>query len=114
MASRVSARRRRGGSPHPESSPPSDLLAYRCRTLVRRGEYRKAAHALRQLAQRDGSAAAWVRLGVILARCGKHDASLEALKQGRYIHRRAGQRRRADVVARLTEQLRQGHDLRAA
>lgn len=69
---------------------------------------------MRQLAHRDGSAAAWVRLGVILARCGKHDASLEALKQGRYLHRRAGQRRRADVVARVAEQIRQGHDLRAA
>ena len=82
--------------------------------LVRRGEHRKAAQALQQLANRDGSAAAWVRLGIVLIRARKRDAGIDALKQGRYLHRRAGHRRRADVVEGLIEALRQGRDLRAA
>ncbi|MCR9160796.1 MAG: hypothetical protein ACE37F_03825 [Nannocystaceae bacterium] len=82
--------------------------------LVRRGEHRKAAQALQQLASRDGSGAAWVRLGVELVRARKLGAGIDALKQGRFLHRRAGYRRRADVVAGLIEQVRQGQGLRAA
>ena len=104
MASRVSARRRRRAGAG-EPAPLGDLLAHRCRVLVRRGEHRKAVQALRQLADRDGSAAAWVRLGVEQARYGKLDAAIEALKQGHFLHRRAGDRRRAEVVARLIERV---------
>ncbi len=104
MASRVSARRRRSDGGR-DPGPPSDLLAHRCRAHVRRGEHRKAVQALRQLVRRDGSAAAWVRLGIVQARYGKFDAAVEALKQGRFLHRRAGHRRRADVVARLIERV---------
>ncbi|MGH1348021.1 MAG: hypothetical protein ACRBN8_41080 [Nannocystales bacterium] len=76
--------------------------------LVRRGEHRKAIQALRQLASRDSSPAAWVRLGVQLKRSGKIDAAIDALQQGRYLHRRAGSRRRAEVVRRLIDQIRDG------
>ncbi len=72
---------------------------------MRRGEHRKAVQALRQLADRDGSAGAWVRLGVQLARSGKFDAAIDAFKQGQFLHRRAGCRRRAEVVARLIERV---------
>lgn len=81
---------------------------HRCRTHIRRGEHRKAVAALRQLADRDRSAAAWIRLGVALARLGKTDDAIDALAQGRFLHRRAKSRRRADVVAGLIDQIRDG------
>jgi len=107
MASRVSARRRRR-RPGEEPAPPSDLLAHRCRLLVRRGEHRKAVQALRQLVNRDGSAAAWVRLGVQLTRRGKFDAAIDALKQGQFLHRQEGNRRRAAVVGGLLDKVGDG------
>lgn len=82
--------------------------------LVRRGEHRKAAQALRQLANRDGTAAAWVRLGVELDRGAKFDAAIDALRQGQFLHRRAGNRRRADVVGRLIDQVDAGRLVVAA
>jgi len=46
-----------------------------------------------------------VRLGVQLTRSGKLGAAIDALKQGQFLHRRAGNRRRAAVVARLIERI---------
>jgi len=70
--------------------------------------------ALRQLANRDQTPAAWTRLGAMLARCHKHDAAIDALKQGWWLHRQAGHDRRAQVVSGLIEQLRAGRFPNAA
>lgn len=75
---------------------------------VRNGEHRQAVKVLRQLADRDQSPGAWVRLGVELARIEQLDEALAAFKQGWFLHRRAGHRRRADVVSTLIDQLRDG------
>ena len=75
---------------------------------VRRGDLRQAVKALRQLVDRDQSPGVWVRLGVELARCGRLDDAADALKRGAFMHRRAGSRRRADVVSALVDQLRSG------
>ncbi|MBL4685249.1 MAG: hypothetical protein JKY37_11715 [Nannocystaceae bacterium] len=105
MASRITARRRRlsqrghGGAVNP--GPPADLLAHRCRSLIRQGRRRQASNALRQLANRDQHAATWVRLGVLLAQLGRTEASVNALKQGGWLHRQRGQPRRATVVEGL-------------
>lgn len=88
--------------------PTSDLLAHRCRTLVRRGRHRQAVQALRELANRDQTPAAWVRLGAALARAERTDAAIDAFKQGCWLHRRAGHLRRAAVVTGLIEQVRVG------
>ena len=106
MSTRVNARRRRG--PQSEAAPPSDLLAHRCRMLTRKGRLRQAAQALRELASRDQLPAAWVRLGAMLARCERTDAAVDALRQGWWLHRQTGQTRRADVVAKLIDQVRAG------
>ena len=109
MASRVtSLRRRRPTESVPVPVPPSDLLAHRCRQFVRRGRLRQATQALRELANRDQQPAVWVRLGALLARCERADASIDALKQGRWLHQRNGQVRRADVVSELISQVERG------
>ena len=73
----------------------------RTRRLRRRGEYRKAAIALRQLLFREPSAARWVQLGYLLARAGRFAQSLDAYKQGQYLHEKAGHRRKAEAVTAL-------------
>ena len=81
---------------------------------MRRGRFRQAAQALRELANRDQQPAVWVRLGALLARCERHDASIDALKQGRWLHQRNGQARRAAVVSELICQVRRGEFPNAA
>lgn len=80
-----------------------DPLRRRCIRLARTGQYRKAAIALAELANRDQDAASWVRLGVMLLRAGRKDAGIDALKQGQWLHRMQQNQRRAEVVARLIE-----------
>lgn len=96
------------------SAPPSDLLAHRCRTLIRHGKHRQAAVALRQLANRDQRPAVWVRLGIVLERSGRASQAIDALKQGAWLHRQAGAPRRAEVVTALIERLLQGYRLDTA
>ena len=76
--------------------------------LVRRGRRRQAVAALRELANRDQDAAAWVRLGAMLAHCERSEASVDAFKQGWFLHRRRGDHRRAAVVSSLIERVRSG------
>lgn len=85
-----------------------DPLRRRCSKLAARGKLRKAAAAAREVVARDRNGAAWVRLGVLLARAGRVDAALDALKQGQFLHRRAGLHRRAEIVAGLIERTRNG------
>jgi cytochrome c-type biogenesis protein CcmH/NrfG len=91
-----------------------DPLRRRCSKLAARGDLRKAAAAAREVVARDRDGAAWVRLGVLLARAGRLDAALDAFKQGQFLHRRAGFPRRADIVAHLMEAAQTGGSLRLA
>jgi predicted TPR repeat methyltransferase len=80
-----------------------DPLRRRCIRLAKAGEYRKAAIALAELANREQDAASWVRLGAMLMRAGKGPAAIDALKQGLWLHRRGYEQRKAAVVIALIE-----------
>ncbi|HJL17820.1 MAG TPA: hypothetical protein RMH99_19300 [Sandaracinaceae bacterium LLY-WYZ-13_1] len=78
-----------------------EILERRARRHARRGEYRKAALALRERAALVDDAKTWVALGDMLRRAGRAREALRALKQGMYRHRRAGASGRARTVARM-------------
>jgi predicted TPR repeat methyltransferase len=80
-----------------------DPLRRRCIRLAKAGEYRKAAIALAELANREQDPATWVRLGAMLMRAGKGPAAIDALKQGLWLHRMRHDQRRASVVIALIE-----------
>lgn len=85
-------------------SPDDDresVLKRRARRLARKGDYRKAALALRERAALRGDAASWVALGDMLRRARREREALEALKQGMFLHRRAGAPGRVRTVARM-------------
>ena len=77
------------------------ILKRRARRCARKGEYRKAALALREHAALTGAAASFVALGDMLRRARRTAAAIDALKQGAYLHRRRGARRRAQTVERM-------------
>lgn len=68
---------------------------------AKRGDSHKALVALRQAVALRGEARDWVTLGDALARAGRLDGALDALRQGLYLHRRAGAEGRARTVARM-------------
>jgi predicted TPR repeat methyltransferase len=82
-----------------------DPLRRRCVRLAKTGQFRKAAIALAELAHREQDPATWVRLGAMLARAGRMDAAVDALKQGQWLHRLRRNQRRAEVVASLIAQV---------
>jgi len=77
------------------------ILKRRARRHARKGDYRKAAVALREHAAISGEAAAFVALGDMLRRARRTAEAVRALKQGMYLHRRGGARRRAQTVERM-------------
>ncbi len=78
-----------------------EMLKRRARRLARSGDYRKAALALREHVALRGDAASWVALGDMLRRARRVPEALNALRQGRYLHRKAGADGRARTVARM-------------
>jgi uncharacterized protein HemY len=78
-----------------------DPLVLRARRLRRRGEYRKAAIAMRELVFREPSAGRWVQLGHLLALAGRAEQAIDAYKQGQWLHRRGGHPRKAAIVASI-------------
>lgn len=56
---------------------------------------------MREVVALGGDARSWVRLGHLLSHTRRHEAAIDALKQGLYLHRRAGAERRALTVAHL-------------
>ncbi len=77
------------------------ILTRRARRFATKGDYRKAALALRERAALTGDAPSYVALGDMLRRARRVADALHALKQGMYLHRRSGARRRARTVARM-------------
>lgn len=78
-----------------------ELLKRRAARFARKGDYRKAALALRERVALRGDAASWVALGDMLRRARRTPEALTALRQGLYLHRRAGAVGRARTVARM-------------
>jgi hypothetical protein len=94
----MSRRRSRDARPAPIGVDP---LVLRVRRLRRRGEYRKAAIAQRELVCREPSAGRWVQLGELLAHAGRIEQAIDAYKQGQWLHRRNGHTRKAEIVETL-------------
>lgn len=84
---------------------PVAVLRRRAARLLRKGEPRKAALALREATALDPSGAAYVRLAHALGAAGRRDEALHALKQALYCFRYDDMRGRARTVARLILQL---------
>ena len=82
-----------------------DLLKRRALRLAAKGEYRKAALALRERAAVLGDAASWVMAGAMLRRAGRDGDAIAALKHGLWLHQRAGAALRARSVARVIAEL---------
>jgi uncharacterized protein HemY len=80
---------------------PLRALNQRAARLLRKGEVRKAALALREAASMAADGPAYVRLAHVLERLGKHDEALHSLKQALYSFRHDHQRGRARTVARM-------------
>lgn len=84
-----------------QEESPVEILTRRARRHAKRGDYRKAALALRERVALTGDAASWVALGDMLRRAHRIPEALTALRQGMYLHRRAGAMGRARTVARM-------------
>ena len=80
---------------------PVEILRRRARRLAREGDYRKAAVALRELTALADDAASYVKLGDMLRRARREGEALQALREGLWRHRQAGNDLRARSVARL-------------
>lgn len=80
-----------------------DQLKRRGLKLASRGEYRKAALALRERASLVDDGASWVLLGAMLTRAGRHDDAADAYRTGAYHHRRVGSHARARVASLLLQ-----------
>lgn len=80
---------------------PHRALSQRAARLLRRGETRKAALALREAASLAADGPAFVRLGHVLGLLGKDSEALQALRQALYCFRHDYQRGRARTVARM-------------
>ena len=80
----------------------ADELALRAQKLRRKGEWRRAAFALREATALDESnAPRFMILAHLLARVGLRDDAARAMKQALYLRERRGERARANVIRRL-------------
>jgi len=104
----MARRRRRRGSRAGTAEPPvtrTELLRRRARRHGSKGDWRKAAVALREAAALEDDPTSWTLLGNALHRARRGDEALRAFKQAAWLHRRAGSVRRAEVVIRLGSEI---------
>lgn len=92
----------------PPSTDPADLLKRRAHRLAGKGEFRKAALALRERAAIVGDAAAWVMAGAMLRRAHREGEAVVALRHGLWLHQRAGDLPKARSVAMVLEDIEPG------
>ncbi|AKT41009.1 hypothetical protein [Chondromyces crocatus] len=86
---------------------PIETLIRRSRRCRRRGDARRALVLLRDACNHDEwRARSWTILGAFLAELGRKDEAVSALEHAHWLRVRAGEARRAEVTARLTEQAR--------
>jgi len=90
------------------SDEPGDLLKRRAHRLAGKGEYRKAALALRERAAIVGDGPAWVMAGAMLRRARRDDEAVVALRHGLWLHERAGDIPKARSVAHVLESIEPG------
>lgn len=83
----------------------SDSLKRRAHKLASKGEYRKAALALRERAAIVEDGASWVMAGAMLVRASRGDEAIAAFRQGMWHHERTGFLGRARSVERVLEKL---------
>lgn len=94
-------KRSRVRGPKVTAEPHQRRLRRRAHKHARKGNFRKAVVALRQLAALDGRPSHWVALGDALRRARKEREAIRALHQGLFLHSRAGSDARARSVAQL-------------
>jgi Flp pilus assembly protein TadD len=82
-----------------------EIIEARAQRLVRKGQFRKAALALRKLAGASDEPRHWVALGHMWKRARRQDQALDALRQGMFLHKRRGASDRARTVARMILEL---------
>lgn len=90
-----------GIHPVPLADDRGSVLLRRALRLASDGDLRKAALALRERCALVGDAPSWVVAGAMWARAGRKDDAVAALREGMWLHQRAGHPRRARVVADL-------------
>lgn len=95
------SRRREVRGPKVTTETHHQRLRKRAHRHARKGNFRKAVVALRQLAALDGRPAHWVALGDALRRARREREAIRALHQGLFLHSRAGADARARSVAQL-------------
>jgi hypothetical protein len=78
-----------------------DVLKRRATRFARKGDFRKAALALRERCALSGDAASWVALGDMLRRARRIPEALHAFHQALYLHRKNGAIGRVRTVARM-------------
>lgn len=83
----------------------AEIIERRVQRFLRKGQFRKAALALRKLAGSSEEPRHWVALGHMWRRARRRDQALDALKQGMFLHKRRGAGDRARTVARLILEL---------
>ena len=85
-----------------DEPPRSDveIMQRRAQRFLRKGQFRKAALALRKLAGSSEEPRHWVALGHMWRRARRREQALHALKQGMFLHKRRGSGDRARTVAR--------------
>ncbi|MBO6940318.1 MAG: hypothetical protein JJ863_35420 [Deltaproteobacteria bacterium] len=98
-------KRRRIRGPKVTTETHHQRLRRRAHKHARKGNFRKAVVALRELTALDGRPAHWVALGDALRRARKEREAIRALKQGLFLHSRAGADARARSVAQLILEL---------
>ena len=82
-----------------------ETLKRRALKLARKGEYRKAAIALRERAALVADAASWGMVGGMRARARRPEDAVAAYRQGMWLHQQNGAPRRARTVAKLIAEI---------
>ena len=82
-----------------------ELIERRAEKFVRKGQFRKAALALRKLAGSSEEPRHWVALGELWRRARRPEQALDALRQGMFLHKRQGASDCARDVARMILEL---------
>ncbi len=88
-----------------DDDDPTDILKRRAIRLAHKGEYRKAALALRERAALVNDAPAWVMVGYLLRRARRPDVGVFGRRTGSANPPPAAARRRARSVARMITSL---------
>lgn len=79
----------------------AQALWRRAARCARRGEFRKAAVAMREAVAIDPTPASYTRLGCMLEKAGRRNEAVDALKQALFLFRQADLTGRARTVARM-------------